>query len=145
MSKISVLKVAEICKKNQMEPVMLRKIMEEINLAVQPDGASEEKPPAVKKQHVVVISDPDGKLPKDDFVAWVVQIPENESAATTLDRIHRAAYDFNTTKKGRLMPVRTVGDAIENITAKGFKEADVWIRTKTPVLVVKSNNQIPRA
>ena len=143
MPKIDVSKVAEILKKNHIDPALLRRVIEEMNLAVQPD-TGEEKPPAVKKQFVILVSDPDGRLPKHDFVGWVLQIPDNESVATTQDRIFRSSYDFNTTKKGQLMPVKTVGEAIENVPAKFFKEADVWVKTKTPVLVLKTDNEIPK-
>jgi hypothetical protein len=144
MPKIEVSKVAEILKKNEISPAILRRIIEEMNVVAQPEGADEEKPPAVKKQFVILVSDPDGKLPKHDFVGWVLQIPDNESVATTQDRILRSSYDFNTTKKGQLMPVKTIGEAIENVPAKFFKEADVWVKTKTPVLVLKTDNEIPK-
>lgn len=144
MAKIEVNKVAEILKKNEISPAILRRIVEEMNLAVQPDGAEGDKPPAVKKQFVILMSDPDGKMPKHDFVGWVLQIPENESVATTQDRIFRSSYDYNTTKKGQLMPVKTVGEALENVPAKFFKEADVWVKSKTPVLVLKTDNEIPK-
>jgi hypothetical protein len=143
MPKIDVSKVAEILKKNHIEPATLRRVIEEMNLAVQPD-TGEEKPPALKKQFVILVSDPDGRLPKHDFVGWILQIPENESPATTQDRIFRSSYDFNTTQKGRLMPVKTVGEAIENVPAKFFKETEVWVKTKTPVLVLKTDNEIPK-
>ena len=145
MPKIDVSKVAEILKKNEVDPAVLRRVIEEMNLAAQPEPGDEEKPPAVKKQFVIMISDPDGKLPKHDFVGWVLQIPENESPATTQDRIFRSSYDFNASKKGRLLPVKTVGEAIENVPAKYFKEAEVWVKTKTPVLVLKTDNEIPKA
>jgi hypothetical protein len=143
MPKIDVSKAAEILKRNQIEPAMLRRIIEEMNNAAQPENG-EEKPPAQKKQFVILISDPDDRLPKKDFVGWVLQIPENESVATTQDRIFRSCYDFNASKKGRLLPVKTIGDAIENIPAKVFKEADVWVKTKTPVLVLKTDNEVPK-
>jgi hypothetical protein len=143
MPKIEVNKVAEILQKNKIDPSVLRRIIEEINHAVQPDPAEEDKPPPVKKQWVVLVSDPDKRLPKDDFVAWVVQIPEDESPATTQDRLFRGAYDFNTTKRGRLLPVKTVGEALENVPTKHFKESDVWVKTKTPVLVLRTDNKIP--
>ncbi len=145
MPKIEISKVAEVLKKNQLEPALLRRLIEELNLAVQPDNQAEEKPPAGKKQFVILISDPDGRWPKYDFSGWVLQIPESESVATAEERIFRAAYDYNTTKKGRLYPAKTVGEAIENIPAKFFKEADVTVKTKTPVLVLKTNNDIPKA
>lgn len=144
MAKIHTSKVAEILKKNQLEPALLRRVIEEMNLAVEPEGDGSDKPPAVKKQFVIVVSDPEGRLPKNDFVGWVIQIPESESPATTLDRIFRSSYDYNTTRKGRLLPVKTVGEAIEAVPAKFLKEADVWVKTKIPVLVVKTNNEIPR-
>src|SRR4051812_40592050 len=114
MPKIDVSKVAEILKKNQLDPSMLRRVIEEMNLAVQPEAGDEEKPPAVKKQFVILVSDPEGRLPKAEFVGWVLQIPENESPATTQDRVFRSVYDYNTTKKGRLYPAKTVGEALEN-------------------------------
>ena len=144
MPKIEVNKVAEILKKNEISPAVLRRVIEELNLAAQPEGGDEEKPPAVKKQFVILASDPEGRLPKHDFVGWVLQIPENESVATTQERICRGAYDFNASKKGRLMPVKTIGEAIENVAAKYFKEADVWVKTKTPVLVLRTDNEIPK-
>ncbi|HSY54546.1 MAG TPA: hypothetical protein VK785_08875 [Opitutaceae bacterium] len=144
MPKIDVSKVAEILKKNQLDPALLRRVIEELNLAVQPDPSEEDKPPPVKKQFVVLISDPEGKMPKQDFAGWVLQIPENESPATTRDRIFRATYDFNASKKGHLLPAKTVGDALENVPAKHFKDAEVWVKTKTPVLVLKTDNEIPR-
>lgn len=144
MPKIEVNKVAEILKKNDISPAILRRVIEEMNLAVQPEPGEDEKPPAVKKQWVILVSDPDGKFPKNDFVGWVLQIPENESVATTQERIFRGSYDFNSSKKGRLLPVKTVGEAIENVPAKFFKEAEVWVKSKTPVLVLKTDNEIPK-
>ena len=144
MPKIDVNLVAEILKKNQLDPKLLRQVIEEMNLAAQPEGPDGDKPPAVKKQFVVLASDPDNRLPKHDFVAWVLQIPEDESVATTQDRIFRGAYDYNASKKGRLYPAKTVGEALENVPAKFFKEAEVWVKSKVPVLVLKTDNQIPK-
>ena len=83
-------------------------------------------------------------IPSGCLVGWVLQIPENESVATTQDRILRGAYDFNASKKGRLLPVKTIGEALESVPAKFFKEADLWVKTKTPVLVLRTDNEIPR-
>jgi hypothetical protein len=142
MPKIDVNKVAEILKKNQVDPKILRQIVEEMNILTQAES-DEEKPPAVKKQWAILISDPEERLPKMDFAGWVLQIPEDESVATTQDRIFRAVYEFNTTKKGRLLPSKTVGEALENVPAKHFKETGVWVKSKTPVLMLRTDNEIP--
>jgi hypothetical protein len=144
MAKIDVSKVAEILKKNHIDPAILRRVIEEMNLAVQPDPGEQDAPPPQKKQFVILVSDPDNRWPKHDFVAWALQIPESESPATLQDRIFKGCYDYNTTKKGRLYPVKTVGEALENVPAKFFREADVWVKTKTPVLVLRTDNEIPK-
>lgn len=144
MAKIDVSKVAEILKKNEIDPAVLRRVMEEMNLVVQPEGDEGDKPPPVKKQFVVLVSDPDGKFPKTDFAAWVLQMPEDESPATVEERIFRSAYDYNATRKGRMYPAKTVGEALENIPAKHFKEAELWVKTKNPVIVLKTDNEIPK-
>jgi hypothetical protein len=144
MPKIDVSKVAEILKKSELDPALLRRVIEEINLAVQPDPADEDKPPPLKKQFVILVSDPEERLPKTDFAGWVLQIPESESVATTQERIIRSAYDYNATRKGRLYPAKTIGEAIENIPAKHFKEAEVWVKTKSPVIVLRTDNEIPK-
>jgi hypothetical protein len=143
MPKIDVNQVAEILKRNDLEPALLRQIMEELNLIAQPE-VDEEKPPAVKKQTCIIISDPKGDLPEAEFTGWVVQIPEDASVTTTVERIHKAAYEFNTTKKGRLLPAKTMADAIENVAAKHFKEQQIWIKTKEPVFMLRTNNEIPQ-
>jgi len=144
MPKIDVSKVAEILKKNHIDPAVLRRVIEEMNLAVQPDPGDEDKAPPVKKQYVIVVSDPEGKLPKGDFTGWVIQIPENVSPSTTPDRVFKAVYDFNASKKGQLLPVKTVGEAFESVPAKHYKEAELWVKTKEPVIVLRTNNEIPK-
>lgn len=143
-SKVPIGTVADVIKSNgEVPPDVARKIIEELNARLQVED-EEEKLPAVKKQYAILVSDPEGNIPPVDLVGWVLQLPENESIATTTARINRAAYDFNASKKGRLLPVRTVGEAIENVPARFFKQADVWVKTKTPVLVLRTDNNIPR-
>ncbi|OIQ92336.1 hypothetical protein GALL_257710 [mine drainage metagenome] len=143
MPKIEINQVAEILKRNKADPSLLRAVVEEMNLLARA-AQEDEKPPAVKKQFVILVSDPDGHFPKHDFAGWVLQIPDTESPVTTVERVIRASYEFNATKKGRLLPVKTVGEAIENVPAKHFKETEVWVKTKTPVLVLTTDNLIPK-
>jgi hypothetical protein len=144
MPKIDVNKVAEILKKNHIDPAVLRRVVEEMNLAAQPDPLEGDQAPPVKRQFVILASDPDGRIPKGEIAGWVLQIPESESPASAQERIFKGAYDYNATKKGRLYPAKTVGEAIESVPAKFFKEADLWVKTKTPVIVLRTDNEIPR-
>ena len=144
MAKIEVSQVAEILKKHKIDPSLLREIVEELNFVTQPNGDDDLKPPAPKKQFIVLLSDPAGKLPKKDLVGWVVQIPEDASPHSTTDRIFKGAYDFNASKRGRLLPVKSLGEALESGSAKYFKEAELWVKTKLPVAVVVTDNVLPK-
>jgi len=144
MAKIDVNKVAEILKKNHIDPAVLRRVVEEMNLAVQPDPGEGDQPPPVKKQFVILVSDPKGKVPRGDLVGWVLQMPESESPASVEERLLKATYDYNASKKGRLYPAKTVGDAVENVPGKFFREVELWVKTKTPVIVLRTDNEIPK-
>ena len=52
------------------------------------------------------------------------------------------AKAFNLSKKGRRYPVETVGETCENVPAKIFKEQKLWLKTKTPVLIVPMENDL---
>ncbi|MDB2357744.1 hypothetical protein N9V86_01355 [Opitutales bacterium] len=41
------------------------------------------------------------------------------------------------------MPVETVGEACEVISAKFLKEQNIWIKSKTPLRVLPIDNKIP--
>ncbi len=144
MPKIDVDTLKFILQRNEPDIRKVAGIMQDVELELK--AQEEEKanrPPPVKKQFTVLLSDPDGSLAARDITGWVLQIPEDESPATTAERLIRAAYEFNTTPKGRRMPVKTIGEACEVVTAKLLKEQQVWVKTKTPVLALAVNNEIP--
>lgn len=143
MSKIQVSQVAEILKKHKIEPTVLREIVDEMNEVTAPAEGADSAPPSQKKQFVIVLSDPRGILPQVELTGWVVAIPENATPFGTADRIHKAAYDFNASKKGRMHPVKSVGEALESASAKYFKESELWVKTKMPVAVVVTDNSLP--
>jgi hypothetical protein len=144
MAKIEVSQVAEVLKKHKLEPSLLREIVEEMNEITAPGGDDDVAPPAPKKQFVILISDMEGKLPKMDLTGWVVQIPEDASPYSTTDRIFKGAYDFNASKKGCMLPVKSVGEALESASAKYFKESELWVKTKLPVAVIVTDNILPK-
>lgn len=127
----------------ELEPEKIEKVERTlINLLRAEEEEQGEKAPPVKKQFGIVISDPDGILTGKDFTGWIVQIPEDESITSCVLRIHKAAYAFNATPKGRRMPVGTIGEACEVIPPKIFKEEEIWIKTKIPVLVTACPNEL---
>ena len=144
MAKIDVETLKYILQRNETDIRKINEIMQDIQMELQAEEEERaNRPPPIKKQYTILLSDNDGSLVKKDLTGWILQIPEDESATSTGDRIIRAAYEFNTTPKGIRMPVKTIGEACESVTAKNFKEQQVWVRTKTPVMVVAAPNALP--
>lgn len=139
-TKIDITQVADVLKRQKLEPAQQREILEELKALSEPE--SDEAPaPRAKQQFVAVVSDPAGKL-THDLTGWVVQIPEADSPASVLERIMKAAHDFNASKRGRLLPVKTVGEAFESVTSKYFRETGVKVKTKTPIYLICSDNRL---
>jgi len=143
MAKVDIDLVKHILQRNELDVRQINTILEDLEQEMK--VLQEENPPAprVKKEFAIMVSDPEGILPKNDLVGWVLQLPEEESPMLLEGLIHKAAYDFNQTPKGRRLPARTIGEACEAVPARIFKEHNVWIKTKEPVLILKTSNAIP--
>lgn len=100
--------------------------------------------PKLKKQYGILVSDKDGVI-KSNLVGWVFQMPENEDTRDVVELIKKAAYNFNASKKGRKYPVNTIGQAIEGVGNKFFKPYNVSLKTKEPILVITTDNVLPRS
>jgi hypothetical protein len=137
---IDTLKV--VLQRNELDGRKIAQILEDLALLTK-EEEEKEKEPAVKKQYVPIISDPNGELDGKTFTGWVVQIPEEEPPMLTLEKIYMAAYEFNTSPKGRKMPVETIADACEVISPKIAKEMNLWIKNKEPVEFIRTDNTIP--
>jgi hypothetical protein len=105
--------------------------------------AEAEKEPPSKKQFVIVISDPNGTLPDEDLTGWVVQIPENDNPGTVTERLIQAAHHYNTLRRGRKHPAKTIAEACEVVGGKIMKEHKVAVKTKLPVSAIVTDNVVP--
>jgi hypothetical protein len=144
MAKVDLDLVKFILQRNELDTRQVAQILEDLRQEMAMLQAEQPPAPRVKKQHVILVSDPEGTLSGRELVGWVVQVPEEESPLTVEERIFRAGYDFNATPKGRRTPVRTVGEACEAVPARFFKEQQTWVKTREPVLVLRTGNRIPR-
>jgi len=99
--------------------------------------------PKVKKQYVMLVSDTTGIIDRD-LTGWVLQMPEDEDVRDVVDCIKKGAYNFNASKKGQKYPVSSIGQAIANVGNKFFKPYNVSIKTKEPILIVTTNNILPK-
>lgn len=144
MPKIDVETLKFILQRNETDIRKVNDILQDIEMELQAEEEERaNRPPPVKKQFSIVLADSEGALAGKDITGWVVQIPEDDSVTVAPERIIRAAYEYNATPKGRRMPVQTIGEACEAVSAKFFKEQNIWVKTKVPVLAVATANKIP--
>lgn len=145
MAKVDIELVEMVLQRADLGAQKTSQIMEDLKFESKQKENDGEKEPAVKKQFVIVVNDPYGKIGETGFEyqGWVVQIPEDAAPMEALEKLHKGVYDFNLTPKGRRMPIKTIAEACEFGSAKLFKERKVWVRTKEPVLVLRTNGKIP--
>ncbi|MDQ8202024.1 hypothetical protein [Pelagicoccus sp. SDUM812003] len=145
MAKVSVELIHEVLSSNELEPEVIQKVLKQIEeqAAAEAEAEKANREPPVKKQFVMIVSDPRGTLPDEDYVGWVAQIPEDDNVGTTLEKLIRASYEYNISKKGRKYPVKSIGEACEAVGARFLKEQGIAIKTKIPVTVLKTDNKIP--
>jgi hypothetical protein len=137
--------VEKAAKDAGISPELRQKMIELLADLEAANEAETEKAPPVKKQFVILVSADSLRNSDAAKIGWVVQIPEEDGPHLTGQRILESAAHFNETKKGRLCPVQTVGEAMENVKAGIFKEHSVWVKTKQPVYVFKIENVLKGA
>ncbi len=146
MAKVDLDLVKMVLTRADIDAVKVAQIIEDIAIESKMADEGKEKEPAVKKQYVVIVSDPDGDIKslRKDFMGWVVQIPEDDNPASALEKLEQAAFDFNSTPRGRRIPLMTYAEACENASPKIYKESKIWVKSKEPVLLIRADRNLPK-
>jgi hypothetical protein len=145
MAKVELELVAEVLQENDLDRETVDRIVSQLRreAAKAADEAAANRDPLVKKQWVIVLSDPLGALPDEDLVGWVMQVPEGDSPGVAVERLVRATHDYNSSPRGRKHPAKSIAEACEVVSAKFLKEASVTVKTKLPVTALKTDNVLP--
>lgn len=144
MPKIDIETLKFILQRNESDIRKINEIMQDVEQELKAEEAERaNRPPPVKKQFSIVLADNEGELAGKAITGWVLQIPEEDSATVAPERIIRAAYEYNASPKGCRMPAKSIGEACEAVSAKFFKEQNIWVKTKVPVHAVTAPNKIP--
>ena len=144
MAKVSIETVHEAASE-QLAPQDAEKLVKAVESKAQVEAeiAASQREERAKKQWAIVVSDPNGNIPHDvELVGWVIQIPEDDAISSVIEKIERAAYDHNISKRGRRYPVKSIGEAMEAVPVKTLKEQGLAVKTRIPVFVTITNNQI---
>ena len=147
MAKVDIEIVETALKLEDLDYQKRAQIMNRIKSESEAIKSDKEKEPAVKKQFVIVVNDPYGKISSTgmDFSGWVVQIPEDDAPQTAIAKINQASSDFNLTPKGRRKPLRNMAEFFEFGSQKINKSNNLWVKTKEPVLICLTNGKIEKS
>lgn len=155
MAKVEVDILRKVLERREVDVRKRNEILQDLKDVLEQEALEKEmQPPQAKKEFVILLSDPRGRLTPeffkanglgDGFTGWVVQIPEGENAGLALSKLISAAYEHNASPKGRKFPVETVGEACESVSPKTFKEHNLWVKTRLPVVVLPAANRLPKA
>ncbi|MEY2750485.1 MAG: hypothetical protein RLZZ550_456 [Verrucomicrobiota bacterium] len=141
MAKVDIELVQRLLKENGVDVRVAAAILNQIREAAAEDAVEREKPQ--KKEFLVLVSEPEGGLPKD-LTGWVVQYPEDGDPRDVSDKIVEVAAAFNGSPKGKRVPVTSFGDACQSLPSKLLKEREVWVKTREPVRVIAVKNALGR-
>ncbi len=144
-NKIDLSSVAEALKLANVPSAQSREVIEALKAKAAADEADKpEKAPRQKTQLVVLnLAMVEGQ--PNESLGYVVKIPEDASPMTALERVHAAAHAFNASKKGRLLPVKSLGEVFESVSARFFKDADCKPLNKTIIPILRVTNKLPEA
>lgn len=145
MAKVEVDLVAEVLKDNELSEDQVMKIVRQLNRAADKLAAEAEaeKEPKSKQQFVMLLSDPHQNLPDFDMVGWVIQLPENDNPGVVNERLIKAGHHYNTTRRGRKHPCKTIAEVCEVVGGKIMKEHKIVVKTKLPVSAIVTDNVLP--
>lgn len=135
--------IEAVLRKHSIDTTDIDKIRADIVREVEDNKTPREKAP--KKDFVIILSDPNGSIPKDvEFTGWVVQIDPTKGIKEVPDLIKKAVMSFNDTPKGQKMKLESIGDLFENATGKAFSENGLMRKHRDPAYVILTDNQVPK-
>jgi hypothetical protein len=133
--------------------------IEEVNLVLNETALSEtEKLKVIQKLEQVIREEKENKEPreksKNQFIGittgndvnsapvWIIQAKGEMDHTEVVPLITAAVKDFNQTKKGSKQPIKTIAEAFEHCKKKLMTERGISPKTKEPIIIVKTVNEI---
>lgn len=140
--------LTESARENGLKPEVVAAIVADLKRAAGEEKEERKRTAGKKAKHqfvVLAIKPESGQA--EDTLGFVLQIEEGASPAVVTDRIQAAANAFNGSKRGRKVPVKTIGQCLESVPAKWYKTANplevTRVKTRTAVLVkVLESNEL---
>jgi hypothetical protein len=140
--KVTIDSVVKALKEVNLTPADTRKVIEKLNNEAAINKKDPHAGPKTKKQFVVLGQ---GLHPLNG-AAWVLQIEEGANPKDVIQRIKNAAIEYNNSRKGKLLPVKTICETLENVGRRFYDTANpqekTLVKTKNPTVIVDSDNKL---
>jgi hypothetical protein len=124
-----------LCDYPQIDMATRVKIISDIEREAEENKPEKEKQP--KKQFVAVAITDNEEF--ENVPLFVVKIEEDDDHNTIIERIKEATAEHNNTPKGRKFPIDTLGAAMSETKRKLITEKNVWVQTKEPMIIVRTD------
>lgn len=140
--KIDIEQVEATLLERKIEPPKVQEIIRDLTKAAEEEKEDNKANagPKAKWEHIIIISDPEGKI-KDDFTGWVVVQQDGQDAGLVISKLTNAAKEQNEASKRKKNLIQNHADLFESLKAKFLKEKGLKIKTKEPVRVLTVNNK----
>ncbi len=135
--------VSETLRENGIKPEVAKNVLNELKKVN--EQTKEEKTPSkrAKKQLVAYIID-ENNLVKEPFIGYIMEIEDSGNPSESFQRVKEAAKNFNSSRKGRKIPVKTVGQTFEFVPKRFWKQEGKATnpKTKNSIYVYPAKNQL---
>jgi len=154
MPKVEIEQIEHTAKSVGIEAQKVDNLIIDLKESIEQEKELKDGQPREKKQFLVIantshLSEEDAaKITETPMV--VVQFPEDGDHNEVIQGVVTAARSYNIElkespkKKSRRKPVEKILEAISAVQAKFFKNEGIVIKTKEPVIVVTTDNEIPK-
>lgn len=138
MTKISIEEVEAVLSETQLSVEEKQNVISKLEQIVQEEKDNKEPRAKSKNQFVGITTGDD----INSAPVWIIQTKEEMDHTEVMPKIIEAVKEFNLTKKGMKAPIKTIGEAFEHCKKKLMTSRGVNPKTKEPIIVVKTDNEI---
>lgn len=144
----TIFTVQESMRESGATPELINAVVADLRKTAQQEKEARQSAPKKPKSQFVVLKVRSGDAADANgaHLGWVLQLDEGASPMVAYDRVVAAANAFNGSKKGRRVPVKTVGQCLESVPARWYKTANpteitrVKTRVPTAIITIQSND-----
>lgn len=144
-TKVSIDQVEHTAQSLQIDGSKVNKLVDDLRKSLEEEAA---EPVKREKKQLVVVANIEGL--SEDLVSaiseipmMIVEYPADGDHNQIVPSIHKAAYEYNLSKKGQKKPVTKVLETLSTAQRKFFKPENIGVKSKEISILVTTDNIVP--